>query len=280
LTITRRPLYLALVFLAVMLSTAYASEDQKTLINRGDEFFKIRGAHHLKDKAVPANIRNALSAYLEAYDAGNPTPELIIKIMDASYYYVTYAETDKTLRKKAVDKAMEIGEKGLEAFPDSAGIHYWQAALWAGWSRLHGMIASSRKNVTQKIKDLAESTIKLDPAYCEGGGYRTLGRLHFKTPRIPFFLSWPRKKTALAYLKKAVEIGPHNLTNHLFYAESLIERGKRKEARKEVDFIQKAKIDKESVVEELRVKREALDLLGTLDDKIDPRRENRMRIGK
>ncbi len=269
-SLTRRPLYLALVFFALMLSTAYGAGEKERLIASGDQFFKLRGARHLKDRAVTANISNALSAYFEAYDAGEPTAELIIKIMHASYYYATYAETDKTLNRKAVTRAIEVGNKGLAAYPDSAGINYWMAALWGRWSKLHGRIASSRKDVAKKIKAFAERTIELDPLYCDGGGYRTLGRLHFKTPRIPFFLSWPRKKKALALLKKAVEVGPDNLTNHLFYAESLLERGRRDEARKEVEFIQKAKPNEEKVVEQLRVQKEAAEILTILNDKLDP----------
>jgi len=269
LRLTKKPLYLAILFLTLALSTAYGAGEKERLIARGDQFFKIRGAHHIKGRPVKANISNSISAYLEAYDAGEPSAELIVKIMHASYYYITYAENNKSLQKKAVDKALKIGEKGLKAYPESAGINYWMAALWAGWSKANGRIASSRKNVAKKIKAYAERTIELDPLYCEGGGYRTLGRLHFKTPRIPFILSWPRKKKALALLKKAVEAGPENLTNHLFYAESLIERGKRKEAEKEVKFIQKAKIDKEKVVEEMRIKGEAERLFAILHDKVD-----------
>jgi len=269
---------MALIFFTFLLCTAYASEKKEVFIRRGDQFFSIRGDHHLQDRAVTANIRNSIAAYLEAYDAGEAEAELVVKIMHAYYYYITYAEQDKTLKKEAVNKAIEIGKKGLELYPDNAGINYWMAALWGRWSKLHGRIASSREDVVQKIKDFAERTIKLDPLYCEGGGYRTLGRLHFKTPRIPFLLSWPRKKRALAYLKKAVEAGPDNLTNHLFYAESLIERGKKKEARKEIAFIQAAKVNKEKVVEELRIKEEVLELFGRVNDTIDPRRENRIRF--
>jgi len=276
LRLTRKPIYTALVFFTLLLSTAFAAGNRERLIERGDLFFKIRGEHHLKEKAVTANISNALSAYLEAYKAGEPTAELIVKIMHASYFYATYAETDKTLQKEAVTRAMEIGEKGLETYPESAGINYWMAGLWGRWSKLHGIIASSRKDVAKKIKSFAERTIELDPLYCEGGGYRTLGRLNFKTPKIPFFISWPSKKKALALLKKAVEAGPKNLTNHLFYAEALIERGKRDEAKKEVGFIINTKVDDEDekVVEKRQVQREAVDLNITLNDNVYPLNRN------
>lgn len=245
-------------------------EEIEDLIYRGDEFYRIRGVNHMKDRAIPAYVSTALDLYLKAYAAGKPSEDLIIRILQASYYYVTYAEKDKKLRREAVDRAMEIGQKGLEAYPESAAMNYWMAALWGSWSKLHGRFAAAKKDVALKIRALAEKTIELDPEYNEGGGYRTLGRLHFKTPRIPFLITWPDKKKALELLKKAVEVGPKNLTNHLFYAEALLYSGKRAEARKEITLIQKADVREDRVVEDLRVKKEAADLLLTLNEKIDP----------
>jgi len=255
-----------------------SADEIEDLIYRGDEFFRLRGANHIKDRAYPANVRNALDLYLQAYEGGKPTEDLVIKILHASYYYVTYAEKDKNRRKEAVDRAMEIGQKGLEEFSDSAGIHYWMAALWGAWSRVYGTFASARNDVALKIRALAEKTIELDPEYAEGGGYRTLGRLHFKTPYIPFFITWPDKKKALKLLEKAVKTGPRNLTNHLFYAESLLYRNQRDKAEKEIKLVLKAKIREERVVEELRVKKEAKELLNTLYEKLDPEMQRRMII--
>ncbi|MFQ5353341.1 MAG: tetratricopeptide repeat protein [Thermodesulfobacteriota bacterium] len=286
-TISRRPIYLALVLIALILPLSLhlpatsAAETKEELIKRGDLFFKVRGANNIKDKAVPGNILNSIDAYMAAYEAGEPSAELIIKIMRSTYFYVTYAEEDRGKQKEAVTKALEIGEAGLELYPESAGINYWMAALWGRWSKAYGKIASAREDVVLKIKAYAERTIELDPAYAEGGGYRTLGRLHYKTPRIPFIISWPRKELALAYLEKALKEGPENLTNHLFYAESLIERGRRDEARKEVGFVQAAKYRyEENIVEVLRAQRNTAELIAILNDRVDIERINRVDMNK
>ncbi len=266
---------LTLVFLTLMTSAVLASSSNNEAIAQGDKFFKIRGRGHFNDRAVPGTITNAINKYMEAYNGGNDSQELIIKIMHASYFYVTYATEEKAVQKEFITKAIEIGDAGLEKYPESAGINYWLSALWGRWSKVYGRIASSRKDVAVKIKKIAERTIELDPSYCEGGGYRTLGRLHFKTPRIPFLLSWPRKKKALKYLNKALVEGPENLTNHLFYAEALIERGRRDEARKEIVFIDNVKPHDEKIVEELRVKLRAREVMTILNDKILPLEEQR-----
>jgi len=271
-----------------MFHTVYAAESKSQLIERGDLFFAIRGANHVKDMAIPANAINAINLYTEAYEAGETSAELIVKIMRSSYFYITYTEghkdlykqpvyreenkKNKVLYKKYVTQAIEIGEAGLKTYPENAAINYWLAALWGRWSKIYGRIASSKKNVVVKIKNYAEKTIELDPSYEAGGGYRTLGRLHFKTPRIPFLISWPRKKIALDLLEKAVKEGPENLTNHLFYAEALIERGRRKEAEKELLFILNTKTNEETIVEELRAKRAANDLMTVVRDKDDTKK--------
>ncbi|MFQ5428083.1 MAG: tetratricopeptide repeat protein [Thermodesulfobacteriota bacterium] len=279
--LTRRPVYLALLLILFMLPASYAAETKEQLIERGDRFFALRGANNIKDQAVSGNILNAINAYMEAYEAfgaDEASAGLIIKIMHSTYFYVTYAEVKWDAQKEAVTKALEIGEAALELYPESAGINYWMAALWGRWSKAYGKIASAREDVVLKIKAYAERTIELDPTYAEGGGYRTLGRLHYKTPRIPFITSWPRKKLALAYFEKALKEGPDNLTNHLFYAESLIERGRRDEARPEVLFIQKAKSRyEENIVEVLRAKKSAAELMTTLNDKADPAFDRKFR---
>lgn len=278
-TFTRRHIYLALIFTALTLqamlcSTAYAADTGSRAIERGDKFFALRGANHINKKALPANTQNAIKLYLEAYDAGEPSAELIIKIMRSSYFLITYTDAKKELKKEYVTKAIEIGGAGLKTYSESAGINYWLAALWGRWSKLYGRIASSKNNVAVKIKDYAERTIELDPSYCEGGGYRTLGRLHFKTPRIPFLLPWPRKKLALKFLEKALQEGPDNLTNHLFYAEALINRGKKKEADKELRFVQTALTTEETIVEDIQAKQSANELMKVVHDKQDTRQNS------
>jgi len=114
--------------------------------------------------------------------------------------------------------------------------------------------------VADRVKEFGETVVRLDPSYAEGGGYRTLGRLHYKAPRIPFILSWPSKKESQANLEKAVKIGPTNLTNHLFLAETFLANGNEERALKEIDYILRAKVNPTKQVEDLRDKEDATKL--------------------
>lgn len=234
---------------------SYGSEIQRQWLEKGDAFFRQRAEGHDGDVALASMIERALSAYIKAYEAGDLSEELAIKILDASYFYAAYSDASEKRQKEVLQQAIKIGEYGLKRYPDSVGINYWMAGIWGRWGEVNGIFASAKEGVAGKIKIYAENTIAIDPKYAEGGGYRALGRLHFKAPKIPFFLSWPSKKEALKFLKIAVYIGPDNTTNHLFYAESLYNEGLQDEALKHIDIILHKDANQDKVVEILRDKK-------------------------
>jgi len=254
----KKILFSVLGLLLLVAGIARASENRSQLVAKGDALFSIRGKVHTGSWASVKNISMALKAYLKAYDAKNPGPELTARIMDAEYFYATYAEKSPGKEKEALSKALEIGQKALDKYPDDVAVNYWMAGCWGRWGEVNGIMASARKGVADKVKMYAEKTIKLDPAYAEAGGYRTLGRLHYKAPWIPFILSWPSKKESVRYLQMAVKDAPENTTNRLFYGESLAEVGKTADALKNLNFVANAEAKGEKVVEILRDKEEAL----------------------
>ncbi|MBI5682843.1 MAG: hypothetical protein HZC45_06740 [Deltaproteobacteria bacterium] len=245
-----------IMFFAIS-SVSYGSEIQREWIERGDNFFNQRGENNDGDWADTLPIENALSSYLKAYETGEPSEELIEKILKASYFYATYAEKDPARQKEILNRAIKIGEYGIKRYPNSVAINYQMSGCWGRWGEANGIIASARQGVAEKIRGFAEKVISLDPKYADGGGYRALGRLHFKAPYIPLILSWPDKKEALRLLSLAVGTGPENLTNHLFYAESLYHAGKIDKSLKEADIILDAELNPKKIVEDLRDKKEA-----------------------
>ncbi len=223
----------------------------------GDEFYAKR-ADGFKDGLVDSSIiSNALAAYQKAYALGDESEELAVKLLRATYFYTTYAEKVPAKQKKALTDAMEIGEKILADHPSSVALNYQMAGAWGTWGELNGIFSSARKGVADKVKKLAETAEELDPSYAEGGAYRTLGRLHYKAPRIPFIISWPSKKESQKYLEKAVKLGPTNLTNHLFLAETLFANGNNKKALRQIDYILRAKVNPTKQIEDLQDKKDA-----------------------
>lgn len=261
-------LFLLPAVLLLMSSPSQAASSITELILLGDDYYARRADGHDGDWASTVPISKALEAYLNAYELGGRSAALYSKILRASFFYATNAEKDESKQKEILQRATVIGAEAVEMYPDDAAINYQMAGCWGRWGEVNGLIASARKGVADKVKLYGEKTIRLDPDLEEGGGYRTMGRLHFKAPYIPFILSWPDKKEALKNLALAVEKGPQNLTNHLFYAESLVQARSYQEALMHVDLILAAGPDQSRIVEQLRDKKEAAALKKTIESKL------------
>ena len=57
-----------------------------------------------------------------------------------------------------------------------------------------------------------------------------LGAIHFQSPYIPFFLSWPDNDEAIIWLQKAVETGNRRPVQLIYLAKALYKYDMKKEA--------------------------------------------------
>ena len=80
------------------------------------------------------------------------------------------------------------------------------------------------------MKKYSKIIILLDPEYENGGGYFMLGAVHFKSPYIPFFLSWPDNDKAITYLTKALTIGEAVPNQKVYLAQALYKDGQKNRA--------------------------------------------------
>jgi tetratricopeptide (TPR) repeat protein len=147
--------------------------------------------------------------------------------------------------------------KALEVYPESPGVNLWSAVLWGSWAEVYGKTKAAKKGVAGKIRKLCEKVIELDSTFNDAGGYRVLGRLHFKSPRIPLILGWPSKKKAVEYLQKADRIAPGNLFTKLYLAEALYKRKEKDRAVELIEEILDAEEASVGVVETAYIKEEA-----------------------
>ncbi len=207
----------------------------------------------------PSIIDSAIDLYESAAQdtSSAQREEAMWKWLRAMYYKGAYTGLHKDGRKAIYEYARKQGEEWLETYPDSAPIHFWVSIHWGVWGRLHGVVTAARKGISGKMRKHAERVVDLDSLYEGGGGFRLLGRLHFKAPKILIIHNWPSKKKALAYLERAYAIDSTNLFTRQFLAESLYERGSRDRA---VTMMQ-ALLDDDTrvtgVLEDLRVRRDA-----------------------
>jgi len=229
-------------------------------IEQADSLWEKRGEVFDQNTllADAANIDQAIAIYKNIAEAvsGAEKEEATWKLMRAYYYKGKYTVQDSDLKKKIYNQGKDLGKTALEEFPDSPGINLFAAILWGVWGEEYGIFAAARKGVAGKIKKLCEKTIELDPEFDEAGGYRVLGRVYFKAPKIPLILGWPSKKKAVEILEKSLAIAPHDLNTKQFLAEALYSQKQKERAIKIMKEILATQGVAEGVAEDANIKSE------------------------
>ena len=110
----------------------------------------------------------------------------------------------------------------------------------------------------------SEKIIELDPEYRNGGGYFMLGAVHFKSPHIPFLLSWPDNDDAIKYLQLSVDTGNAEMNQKNYLAQALSKDGRDKKARALLTEVINTEPDPANLVEDLDDIEEARQLLEDL----------------
>lgn len=197
----------------------------QNLLQEADSFYDNRGEVFHQDKLIAddTKINKAIELYKKVVEtaSGAEKEEATWKLMRAYYFKGKYTTNDSEAKKKIYDLGKELGKSALEEFPESVGIHLFSAIVWGVWGEEYGIMKAARQGVAGKIKEHCEKVVQLDPNFDEAGGYRVLGRVYFKAPKIPLILGWPSKKKAVEILEQSIKIAPKNLNTRQFLAEAL-----------------------------------------------------------
>jgi tetratricopeptide (TPR) repeat protein len=226
----KKLLFLTIIFVLV----SFFSLSAQNLLQQADSLYEMRGEVFDQTELIAdsTNINQAIELYKEiiATASGAEKEEAIWKLMRAYYFKGKYTTNDSEMKKKVYDLGKDLGKVGLDEFPESVGIHLFSAIVWGVWGEEYGILKAARKGVAGKIKDHCEKVIELDPNFDEAGGYRVLGRVYFKAPKIPLILGWPSKKKAVEILEKSYNIAPKNLNTRQFLAEALYSQDEKERA--------------------------------------------------
>jgi tetratricopeptide (TPR) repeat protein len=223
-----------------------------------DEAWMRRDRGRVAGRASPRQISEAVSGYEKAAEAPDAV-EPRWKLARGLFFKAKYTGLDGDSQRALFEKARQAGEEAvailrgrvdasgtslasdappvrvaaaLSRAPDAAPAYFWAAVAWGEWGLLAGRLKAAKTGAATKVRDYASTVIALDPEFEEGGGYRILGRLHHRAPRIPFLTGWVSRDEALRNLRLAVRTGPRNFVNRHFLAEALADGGpaERKEA--------------------------------------------------
>jgi tetratricopeptide (TPR) repeat protein len=175
--------------------------------------------------------------WLTTLEKDNPKDDEIPGHKARLLFLLALNEDDKSVRIKKYQLAIDQAEKALQLNPESIPGNFWKAAA-IGKQGLDIGIGKALKAVGP-MRDSLKIVEKKDEKYENAGVHRALGRLYFKLPGWP--LSFGSNSKALEHFKRAVELAPNHAGNRIFYAEVLLKKGMKEDARKELEFFKSIK---------------------------------------
>jgi len=199
-------------------------------LEKGIASFNQRFEGSIKNSAKPEPITNAINHFQDALKNSGTETDAELYLLQSYYFRGKYVHKNKEQQKADFSKGKNLGEKCIKKYSDSAPFRYWYLVNLGSWSEVYGIITAAREGVADLMKEHSEIIISLDPEYENGGGYFMLGAVHFKSPYIPFFLSWPDNDKAITYLTKALTIGEETPNQKVYLAQALYRDGQKKRA--------------------------------------------------
>ena len=199
-------------------------------LEKGITYYNQRLEGSVKSSAKPEPITNAINNFQHALKNAATETDAALYLLKSYYFRGKYVHKDKEKQKFDFSKGKELGEKYIKKYPDSAPFQYWYLVNLGSWSEVYGIITAAREGVAEIMKEHSEIIISLDPEYENGGGYFMLGAVHFKSPYIPFLLSWPDNDDAIKYLTKALNIGEATSNQKVYLAQAMYKDGQNNRA--------------------------------------------------
>ena len=252
--------FLLIIFcLSMMIVSAKAGG-----MNEGVDLYSKRQEGSKGTLASNENIDKAIEQFSTALLSPESEKDAALYLLKSYYYKAEFAVQDKDEKKKIFNEGKALGEKYIEKYPNSAEFRYWYLVNLGSWAQVYGILTAAREGVSDLMKTHSEKIIELDPEYQNGGGYFMLGAVHFKSPYIPFLLSWPDNDDAIKYLQLSVDTGNAEMNQKNFLAQALSKDGRDKKARALLEEVLNTEPSTTTLVEDLDDIEEARQLLEDL----------------
>ena len=251
----------SIIYTLIILSSFIYSQSN---LGMGKLFYDNREQGRDELVASTKSIDEAIRIFeLEVSEAPD-SKEAVEYLLKSYYFRAEYTSSNIDDKKAFFDKGKALGLDYLNKYPESIELRYWYLANLGGWAKVYGILTAAREGVADQMKTHAEKIIELDFNYKNGGGYYLLGAVHFKSPYIPFLLSWPDNDDAIKFLTLAVETGKAELTQLNYLAQALHKDGQVTEAKELLNRAINTDPDFENLIEDLNYIQEAKDLLKSM----------------
>ena len=156
--------------------------------------------------------------------------EAVVGLLKSYYFKGKYVAKTEDEQKVIYNNAKELALEYLGKYPKNVELHFWYLSNLGSWAEVYGILTAAKEGVADQMKDHALTIIALNPNYEDGGGYFMLGAVHYKSPYIPFFLSWPDNDEAIKWLKKANETGEAKPVQKVYLAQALFKNKEKSSA--------------------------------------------------
>ncbi len=199
-------------------------------LEKGHFAYERRAEGSVEDKANPKFLNEAIHYYLLALKESQSEADAAMGLMKSYYYKGKFAVDNEAEQKAVFNEAKQLASIYINRYPDRMDILYWYLTNLGSWAEVYGILAAAREGVADQMKIHALKIIEMDPHYEDGGGYFILGVVHYKSPYIPFFLSWPDNDEAVKWLEKSVNTGKGKPVQVVYLAQALIKDGQKERA--------------------------------------------------
>ncbi len=203
-----------------------------------------------------AKAREAAAVWAERLQKNPRDFEAAWKLARARYWLGGRAPVAE--RKALLEAGIAAGRTAATLEPNRPEGHFWIAANMGALAESFGMRQGLKYR--GEIKDTLLLVLKLDPAFQAGSADRALGRWYFKVPGL---FGGSNKKSE-EHLRKSLTYNPNSSASHFFLAETLVDMGRRADARAELQKVIDGPLDPDWAPEDREFKEQARRLLSTL----------------
>lgn len=220
------------------------------LVAQGDEHYARRAEGSSGPIARIERVELALVSYRAAVQADPAAVGARWRLLRTLYFRGTFCGAPRPQVRALREEAKANAEEGVALLeralgrprgaariaalrargPDAAALYFWSAVSWGEWAMARGPLTAVRAGAAGRIRDLAQTVIDVDPAFEDGGGYRILGRLHDRAPRIPLLTGWISRRRGIELLERSLAADPGNTISRIFLAEALQDHAPRRRA--------------------------------------------------
>jgi len=199
-------------------------------LQKGIDLYNQRHEGCIEDKAKSGPITSAISYFEKALSSKVDKDKSSLYLLKSYYFKAKFTENDRQKKKDLLRNGKELGQNLIITYPDSVEYLYWYLVNLGSWAEVYGILAAAREGVADQMRVHSKKIIEIDPNYENGAGYFMLGAVHYKSPYIPFLLSWPNNNDAIKWLKLSYDTGTPKLAQGVYLAQALYKDGRIKEA--------------------------------------------------